>query len=153
MTVKASTAQAVVKRRTDGGHLAECPMCGSLDIGGATDTVNCYGCGLQITKPRPLQNAVDAWNTRGGKSLDFDLFSLSDAELNSTADTSDGFFKGKEKGNWDCDCHRCMEEQNAIQEGMILCDICGNKRCPRASDHRLECTHSNDTGQEGSIYE
>jgi len=59
-----------VRRRTDAGHLAECPMCGSLDIGGATDTVNCYGCGLQITKPKPLQNAVDAWNMRGGKSLD-----------------------------------------------------------------------------------
>jgi len=58
-----------VKRRTDEGLLAECPLCGSLDIGGATDTVNCYGCGLQITKPRPLQNAMDAWNMRGGKSL------------------------------------------------------------------------------------
>jgi len=59
-----------VKRRGDDGHLAECPLCGSLDIGGAHDTVNCYGCGLQITKPRPLQNAIDAWNMRGGEPLD-----------------------------------------------------------------------------------
>jgi len=59
----------VPKRRTDDGNLAECPLCGSLDIGGAQDTVSCYGCGLQITKPRPLQNAIDAWNMRGGKSL------------------------------------------------------------------------------------
>ena len=59
-----------VKRRIDDGNLAECPMCKSLDIGGAYDTVNCYGCGLQITKPPPLQNAINAWNTRNGKSLD-----------------------------------------------------------------------------------
>lgn len=51
-------------RYTSDGELAECPCCGSLDVGGAHDTVNCYGCGLQITKPRPLQNAADAWNTR-----------------------------------------------------------------------------------------
>lgn len=51
-------------RYTNDGELAECPCCGSLDVGGAHDTVNCYGCGLQITKPRPLQNAADAWNKR-----------------------------------------------------------------------------------------
>lgn len=51
-------------RYTNDGELAECPCCGSVDVGGAHDTVNCYGCGLQITKPRPLQNAADAWNRR-----------------------------------------------------------------------------------------
>ena len=51
-------------RYTNDGELAECPCCGSVDVGGAHDTVNCYGCGLQITKPRPLKNAVDAWNRR-----------------------------------------------------------------------------------------
>jgi hypothetical protein len=51
-------------RYTFDGALAECPCCGSLDVGGAHDTVSCYGCGLQITKPRPLQNAADAWNKR-----------------------------------------------------------------------------------------
>jgi len=59
-----------VRRRNDSGRLAECPLCGSLDIGGGINTVNCYKCGLQITKPIPLQNAVDAWNMRGGISLD-----------------------------------------------------------------------------------
>lgn len=52
-----------VKRRTDDRNLAECPLCGSLDVGGAHGTVSCYGCGLQITMPAPLQNAIDAWNT------------------------------------------------------------------------------------------
>src|SRR5690606_31538762 len=53
-------------RYTADGKLAECPCCGSLDVGGAHDTVNCYVCGLTVTKPAPLQNAHDAWNTRSG---------------------------------------------------------------------------------------
>lgn len=35
---------------------------------------------------------------------------------------------------------------------MILCPKCGNKRCPHATDHRLVCTNSNDSGQLGSRY-
>jgi ribosomal protein L37AE/L43A len=36
---------------------------------------------------------------------------------------------------------------------MIICPVCGNKRCPKASNHILECTHSNEPGQKGSMYE
>jgi hypothetical protein len=36
---------------------------------------------------------------------------------------------------------------------MILCPTCGNKRCPKANDHRNECTGSNEPGQKGSAYE
>lgn len=35
---------------------------------------------------------------------------------------------------------------------MITCRTCGNKRCPKASDCSLECTNSNEPGQEGSVY-
>jgi hypothetical protein len=35
----------------------------------------------------------------------------------------------------------------------IVCSICGNKRCPKATDHSLECTNCNDPGQPGSVYE
>lgn len=55
-------------RYTNDGALAECPCCGSLDVGGAHDTVHCYSCDLTVTKPRPLQNAIAAWNTRAGRS-------------------------------------------------------------------------------------
>lgn len=59
-----------------------------------------------------------------------------------------------------CGCHRCTNER---QEGMsladkmpeirmILCETCGNKRCPHATDHRLACTNSNEPGQPGSVY-
>lgn len=34
----------------------------------------------------------------------------------------------------------------------VVCPDCGNKRCPRASDHRNACTRSNEPGQEGSAY-
>lgn len=36
---------------------------------------------------------------------------------------------------------------------MILCPVCGNKRCPHASDHYLPCTGSNEPGQAGSVYQ
>lgn len=35
---------------------------------------------------------------------------------------------------------------------MVLCPVCGNKRCPHATDHRYACTGSNDVGQVGSAY-
>lgn len=65
-----------------------------------------------------------------------------------------------------CDCHACIRDNN-LKAGdgedffsqlplssarMILCPICGNKRCPKASDHRNECTESNEPNQAGSIY-
>ena len=78
---------------------------------------------------------------------------------------SDGFIKGTANGSDNCECHRCirdnhlvvycgalgMQPLSAVQ--MILCGECGNKRCPKASDHRLKCTHSNEPNQEGSVYE
>lgn len=63
----------------------------------------------------------------------------------------------------DCGCLRCRGERgegqtilgiwfgpDALQ--MILCEICGNKRCPHANDHRHDCTNSNERGQPGSRY-
>ena len=34
----------------------------------------------------------------------------------------------------------------------ITCTVCGNKRCPRATDCSLPCTGSNEPGQPGSVY-
>jgi hypothetical protein len=48
------------------------------------------------------------------------------------------------------DCHKCATGRHVMY--MILCPTCGNKRCPKASDHELACTNSNATGQPGSIY-
>jgi hypothetical protein len=58
----------------------------------------------------------------------------------------------------ECDCWRCErdrldEYQMFLRIRMILCPTCGNKRCPKANDHRNECTGSNEPGQPGSAYE
>lgn len=55
------------------------------------------------------------------------------------------------------DCHKCAEGKMLggwpwSNQKMFLCPICGNKRCPKASDHDLACTGSNESGQPGSIY-
>lgn len=61
---------------------------------------------------------------------------------------------------WDSNfcCHKCVEGKTvngfpASFLKMVLCPVCGNKRCPKATDHNLECTNSNAPGQKGSIYE
>lgn len=35
---------------------------------------------------------------------------------------------------------------------MVVCHICGNKRCPKANDKLAECTDPNELNQKGSIY-
>jgi Zn finger protein HypA/HybF involved in hydrogenase expression len=57
-----------------------------------------------------------------------------------------------------CWCHECIKGKTTrggfplSGTRMILCPKCGNKRCPKASNHELECTGSNEPGQEGSVY-
>ena len=57
-------------------------------------------------------------------------------------------------------CRKCfkLEQDEAARQGKLLapwfivCAECGNKRCPKASDHTYECTGSNKPGQTGSVY-
>lgn len=57
-------------------------------------------------------------------------------------------------------CHKCDRARIELEKQMygipifmlIVCPLCGNKRCPKASDHTLECTGSNEPGQPGSVY-
>ncbi|HCU2220421.1 TPA: hypothetical protein ACQZLN_000322 [Klebsiella pneumoniae] len=51
----------------------------------------------------------------------------------------------------DCWCLTCRSVTlNDMR--FVVCPDCGNKRCPRANDHRNACTGSNEPGQEGSAY-
>jgi hypothetical protein len=64
----------------------------------------------------------------------------------------------------ECCCYRCVKESGELcpftgslgilkaDNSFIVCETCGNKRCPHATDHRLECTNSNESGQPGSRY-
>jgi hypothetical protein len=50
-------------------------------------------------------------------------------------------------------CHLCFNKSGSLfLDRMILCSECGNKRCPKATNHKLQCTNSNDPNQVGSIY-
>jgi hypothetical protein len=62
-----------------------------------------------------------------------------------------------------CDCRQCLRDRDEhVLMGslkvptevtrMVVCAVCGNKRCPHATDHRHACTNSNDHGQPGSAY-
>ena len=52
-----------------------------------------------------------------------------------------------------CNCIRCQEIRPWLFRTMSLCPECGNKRCPKATDHKLPCTGSNETKQPGSDYQ
>jgi len=52
--------------------------------------------------------------------------------------------------NPDCGCWECSYPEHGMR--MFVCSECGNKRCPKATDHRNSCTGSNDTHQPGSRY-
>lgn len=51
----------------------------------------------------------------------------------------------------DCWCRNCRP---LVLNDMrfVVCPDCGNKRCPKANDHRNDCSGSNEPGQEGSAY-
>lgn len=51
-----------------------------------------------------------------------------------------------------CTCEKCMPNVLPMLPRFIVCSICGNKRCPHATDHENECTNSNEPGQIGSRY-
>ncbi|HNC58753.1 MAG TPA: hypothetical protein PLP33_25220 [Leptospiraceae bacterium] len=72
--------------------------------------------------------------------------------------------KEKTKNARKC-CRKCWSEDtglyasslgtaliNPLGMPFMVCKTCGNKRCPKATDCALECTNSNESGQEGSIY-
>jgi hypothetical protein len=59
-------------------------------------------------------------------------------------------------------CHSCYNCLSDTYENghtypksaytFTVCTSCGNKRCPKATDHTLECTNSNEPNQKGSRY-
>jgi hypothetical protein len=57
-------------------------------------------------------------------------------------------------------CSKCEEKalahltrvEQMFKRTFIVCTLCGNKRCPKATDHELACTNSNEPGQPGSRY-
>lgn len=50
-----------------------------------------------------------------------------------------------------CSCYTCLPPEER-ERRMVVCQACGNKRCPHATDHRHVCTRSNEPGQRGSRF-
>lgn len=50
-----------------------------------------------------------------------------------------------------CGCQTCRPVTMTDMR-FVVCPDCGNKRCPKANDHRNTCSGSNEPGQEGSAY-
>jgi len=46
-------------------------------------------------------------------------------------------------GSNECGCSKC----NPNAWWMVVCDICGNKRCPHAENCDYECSNSNEPHQ------
>lgn len=59
-------------------------------------------------------------------------------------------------GEGKCGCWTCMPAEVDVWGHVFKrnpgCPTCENKWCPRATDHRNECTGSNEAGQVGSRY-
>jgi len=54
-------------------------------------------------------------------------------------------------------CYECLNDpsmglMNPVNRRMVVCTVCGNKRCPKAAHHLNACTNSNEEGQPGSNY-
>ncbi len=57
-----------------------------------------------------------------------------------------------------CGCFECVDKvisARPFPENLffpfIVCETCGNKRCPHAQSHTLACTNSNESGRLGSV--
>lgn len=50
-----------------------------------------------------------------------------------------------------CWCRTCRPV-DITDMRFVVCPDCGNKRCPKANDHRNACSGSNEPGQAGSAY-
>jgi hypothetical protein len=101
------------------------------------------------TEPIPLGDLPDAG--------DVSKLDIGPAPVPSVGDSA-GIKPGASE-NPACGCLRCIRERGTKINGlpeeltrMIVCQSCGNKRCPRASDHRHACTRSNEPGQQGSSH-
>lgn len=94
----------------------------------------------------------------GGKGSSPRPFSVSQEQFGNNFDA---IFR-KNKG-WQfkegCGCYKCQDQiidpvtmLPVTMSKFIVCPECGNKRCPRGTDHTLVCTNSNEPGQAGSRY-
>lgn len=56
----------------------------------------------------------------------------------------------------ECPCQKCNPDlpmgRLLVSMRFTMCPTCGNKRCPKGTNHSRTCTGSNEPGQAGSSY-
>ena len=80
--------------------------------------------------------------------------------ISSNSTHTRGLFMNDSNLSFDfCPCRRCKDSHPQLNTPimgmafpysvthMVVCALCGNKRCPHAEDHRYMCTQSNEPGQ------
>jgi len=130
-----------------GGEATQCAACEGKPSG---DNIPCAVCGRDAAPQASAERGevVVTWDADRSRILavtrqDEDgriLSVIAEAPAPTTA-----------KEGERCWCETCrpitMEDMR-----MVLCPTCGNKRCPRANNHRNACTGSNRPGQTSSAY-
>ncbi len=111
-----------------------------------------------LASARRRDHAVFQWD-EDQRNAAADSWNACRAAILAAAPQSTGSEPATVPGKWipvseqkpDCWCLTCRP---VVLNDMrfVVCPDCGNKRCPRANDHRNACTGSNKPGQEGSAY-
>ncbi|MFQ1366007.1 hypothetical protein [Klebsiella sp. Kps] len=111
-----------------------------------------------LASGRCRDNVVYQWD-EDQRNAAADSWNACRAAMLEAAPQSPGSEPATVPGKWipvseqmpDCWCLTCRP---VVLNDMrfVVCPDCGNKRCPRANDHRNACTGSNEPGQEGGAY-
>ncbi len=111
-----------------------------------------------LASARRRDHAVFQWD-EDQRNAAADSWNACRAAMLAAAPQSPGSEPATVPGKWvpvikkkpDCWCLTCRPVTlNDMR--FVVCPDCGNKRCPRANDHRNACTGSNEPGQDGNAY-
>ncbi|WPI01335.1 DUF550 domain-containing protein [Klebsiella pneumoniae] len=150
--IKGQAAPVVPKEWAVADAVKFCKETGRQDAGAAMDAWNaCRAAMLQEFKKSAGTEAICRSNENVQAVEVQSLTSINPApDLVSLQKKAESII-GNYPGIPDCWCRTCRP---VVLNDMrfVVCPDCGNKRCPRANDHRNACTGSKEPGQEGSAY-
>lgn len=123
------------------------------------DTVRIFRGNLQIIKaPKQDTPYEEYWPDPDLLTWMLDTLNAKEAAESYTKNSIEPISQSDTTTN--CWCYNCLGKVTDAATGwpmtaltFIVCPDCGNKRCPKSTDHNLACTNSNDLGQTGSRYE
>ncbi|HFT1547268.1 TPA: hypothetical protein ACH27V_000856 [Klebsiella quasipneumoniae subsp. similipneumoniae] len=139
-TEAAQPAPVVPEEWTIADAVKFCKETGRQDAGAAMDAWNAFRAAMLQAGSSPAQSPIDHGYRPECDCSGCKATSRICAELSANSSANPG-----------CWCRTCRP---VVLNDMrfVVCPDCGNKRCPRANDHRNACTGSNEPGQEGGAY-